>query len=56
MPNVYRAPEVILGLPWGYLVDVWGFGMVESLPIWRIWSLVLLNHHIHGASRGERYI
>ncbi|RMY96140.1 hypothetical protein D0861_00288 [Hortaea werneckii] len=28
MPNVYRAPEVILGLPWGYEVDVWGFAMV----------------------------
>ncbi|RMY15626.1 hypothetical protein D0868_00782 [Hortaea werneckii] len=28
MPNVYRAPEVILGLPWGYEVDVWGFDMV----------------------------
>ena len=33
MPNVYRAPEVILGLPWNYSVDVWGFGMVVSLPI-----------------------
>lgn len=31
MPNVYRAPEVILGHPWGYPVDVWGFGMVVSL-------------------------
>lgn len=30
MPNVYRAPEVILGLPWGYEVDVWGFAMVVS--------------------------
>ncbi|KAI7369621.1 kinase-like protein [Hortaea werneckii] len=28
MPNVYRAPEVILGLSWGYEVDVWGFAMV----------------------------
>ncbi|RMZ01909.1 hypothetical protein D0860_07425 [Hortaea werneckii] len=28
MRNVYRAPEVILGLPWGYEVDVWGFAMV----------------------------
>ncbi|RMX89020.1 hypothetical protein D0869_01197 [Hortaea werneckii] len=30
MPNVYRAPEVILGLPWGYEVDVWGFAMVPK--------------------------
>ncbi|KAF2720415.1 kinase-like protein [Polychaeton citri CBS 116435] len=28
MPNVYHAPEVILGLPWSYPVDIWGFGMV----------------------------
>jgi hypothetical protein len=33
MPNVYRAPEVILGLPWSYPVDIWGFGMVVSLLI-----------------------
>ena len=31
MPNVYRAPEVILGVPWSYPVDVWGFAMVVSL-------------------------
>ncbi|KAF2772498.1 kinase-like protein [Teratosphaeria nubilosa] len=28
MPDVYRAPDVILGLPWGYPVDIWAFGMV----------------------------
>ncbi|KAL8868786.1 MAG: hypothetical protein Q9174_004754 [Haloplaca sp. 1 TL-2023] len=28
MPNVYRAPEVILGLQWSYPVDIWGFAMV----------------------------
>jgi serine/threonine-protein kinase SRPK3 len=27
MPNVYRAPEVILGMEWGYPVDVWSFGL-----------------------------
>ena len=27
MPDVYRAPEVILGLPWSFAVDVWGFAM-----------------------------
>jgi serine/threonine-protein kinase SRPK3 len=34
MPNVYRAPEVILGLSWSYPVDVWGFAMVvRSSPV-----------------------
>lgn len=27
MPDVYRAPEVILGMPWSYSIDVWGFAM-----------------------------
>lgn len=27
MPDLYRAPEVILGMPWRYSVDVWGFAM-----------------------------
>lgn len=28
MPDLYRAPEVILGMPWSYEVDIWGFGMM----------------------------
>ncbi|KAF2150845.1 protein kinase [Myriangium duriaei CBS 260.36] len=32
MPDVYRAPEVILGLNWSYPVDIWALGMV-------IWDL-----------------
>ncbi|KAF7186687.1 Serine/threonine-protein kinase SRPK [Pseudocercospora fuligena] len=32
MPNVYRAPEVILDVPWSYPVDRWAFAMV-------IWDL-----------------
>ena len=27
MPDVYRAPEVVLGLPWSYPIDTWGFAM-----------------------------
>jgi serine/threonine-protein kinase SRPK3 len=25
-PDVYRAPEVILGVPWTYSVDIWNVG------------------------------
>lgn len=25
-PNIYRAPEVILGVPWTYSVDIWNVG------------------------------
>ncbi|EIT81326.1 hypothetical protein AO1008_10663 [Aspergillus oryzae 100-8] len=30
MPNVYRAPEVILRSNWGYKVDIWSVAMVLS--------------------------
>ena len=31
-PNPYRAPEVTLGAPWSYPVDIWNLGvMVSSL-------------------------
>ncbi|ODM15715.1 hypothetical protein SI65_08949 [Aspergillus cristatus] len=28
MPNVYRAPEVILKTNWGYKVDIWNIAML----------------------------
>lgn len=28
MPDVYRAPEVILGMKWSYQVDIWSIAMV----------------------------
>ncbi|KAJ5168518.1 uncharacterized protein N7482_004112 [Penicillium canariense] len=33
-PNIYRAPEVILGVPWTYSVDIWN---VECM-IWDIYE------------------
>ena len=30
MPNVYRAPEVMLRSSWGYKVDIWNIAMVVS--------------------------
>ncbi|KAI4123119.1 MAG: hypothetical protein LQ338_005432 [Usnochroma carphineum] len=30
MPDIYRAPEVLLGLPWGFPVDVWSVGVMVS--------------------------
>lgn len=30
MPDVYRAPEVVLGMPWSYPIDIWSVGMVVS--------------------------
>jgi serine/threonine-protein kinase SRPK3 len=31
MPDPYRAPEVILGMKWGYKVDIWNVAMVVRL-------------------------
>ncbi|KAH8425313.1 uncharacterized protein LDX57_003070 [Aspergillus melleus] len=32
-PNIYRAPEVILQVPWTYSVDIWNAGCVVSNSI-----------------------
>ena len=29
-PHRYRAPEVLLGCPWTYSVDIWNLGLVVS--------------------------
>ncbi|OAX78096.1 hypothetical protein ACJ72_07601 [Emergomyces africanus] len=37
MPDVYRAPEVIIGMKWGYKVDIWNVAMV-------VWDLFEPDH------------
>ena len=29
-PRIYRAPEVVLGAPWGYGIDIWSVGILVS--------------------------
>ena len=31
-PEIYRAPEVILEIPWTYSVDIWNVGVMVSHP------------------------
>lgn len=31
MPDLYRAPEILLQLPWGCPVDMWSVGIMVSL-------------------------
>ncbi|KAF7719259.1 Uncharacterized protein PECH_004813 [Penicillium ucsense] len=33
MPNIYKAPEVILRSSWGYKVDIWNIAMVAWLIV-----------------------
>ncbi|KAG6827137.1 hypothetical protein H0H92_013055 [Tricholoma furcatifolium] len=47
-PDVYRAPEVFLGLPWGTAVDIWNLGCM-------IWEFMFDHHlfsdrHLKGAT------
>ena len=30
-PDIYRAPEVILDIPWSYSVDIWNVGCMVSI-------------------------
>lgn len=33
MPDVYRAPEVVLGMLWSYPIYVWGFAMTVCVTL-----------------------
>jgi serine/threonine-protein kinase SRPK3 len=33
-PDIYRAPEVVLGAPWMYSVDVWNAGCMVRQATW----------------------
>ncbi len=33
MPDIYRAPEIVLRLPWGYAVDMWSIGIMVSISV-----------------------
>ncbi|KAL3465080.1 kinase-like domain-containing protein [Aspergillus heterothallicus] len=46
MPDIYRAPEVILGMKWDYKVDIWNVGML-------IWDL-FEHRHLFKARNPER--
>lgn len=30
MPDIYRAPEIILGMKWDYKIDIWNVGVMVS--------------------------
>ncbi|ESZ90487.1 CMGC protein kinase [Sclerotinia borealis F-4128] len=40
-PDSYRAPEVILEMPWGYAVDIWNFGVM-------VWDMFENRHMFDG--------
>lgn len=32
MPDLYRAPEIILGIPWDAKIDIWALGLMVIKP------------------------
>lgn len=40
MSDLYRAPEVLLGLPWEYPVDVWSIGVMVSTTSVNVHSVI----------------
>ncbi|OJJ45156.1 hypothetical protein ASPZODRAFT_100384 [Penicilliopsis zonata CBS 506.65] len=48
MPDLYRAPEVILDMTWNYKVDIWNVGML-------IWDL-FEYHHLFRARNPARQL
>ena len=45
MPDTYRAPEVLMGVPWGFQVDVWSIGLMVSIqPVLRSYRALLKMH------------
>ncbi|KAJ3962599.1 hypothetical protein N0V92_000668 [Colletotrichum tropicale] len=30
MPDVYRAPEIVLGVPWNEKIDIWALGLLTT--------------------------
>ena len=43
MPDVYRAPEVILGMKWSYPIDIWNVAMVVSRSLRYLYSALLCS-------------
>ncbi|KAF2189980.1 kinase-like protein [Zopfia rhizophila CBS 207.26] len=31
IPDLYRAPEIVLGIPWNEKIDIWSIGLIENL-------------------------
>ncbi|EKM75280.1 hypothetical protein AGABI1DRAFT_103042 [Agaricus bisporus var. burnettii JB137-S8] len=54
-PDVYRSPEVILGVPWSYEVDIWNVGCM----VWDLFEgghLFYGNDPEHGTYRGRAHL
>lgn len=40
-PYVYRAPEIILDIPWTYSADIWNVGVMVSVCYANVWCFLV---------------
>jgi serine/threonine-protein kinase SRPK3 len=54
-PNIYRAPEILLDIPWTYSVDIWNVGCMVSAcePSWSFLADLLFPLEDLGCFRGR---
>ncbi|KAG6873987.1 hypothetical protein C0995_007943 [Termitomyces sp. Mi166 len=57
-PDIYRSPEVILGVPWSYEIDIWNVGCLVDCKVWSLFEEVHLfygydEHDDDYSSRGH---
>lgn len=52
-PDIYRAPEVILEVPWTYRVDIWNVGCMVRRPIIGVQRFLKLTSQIWDIFEGE---
>lgn len=44
MPDLYRAPEIILRIPWNEKIDIWSFGLMVSTIISPVLGTMALSN------------
>lgn len=49
-PNIYKAPEVLFDMEWGYSADIWNLGVMVSISLLTsiYISFKLINLHRYG--------
>jgi serine/threonine-protein kinase SRPK3 len=54
-PNIYRAPEILLDIPWTYSVDIWNVGCMVSAcePSWNFLADLIFPLEDLGRFRGR---
>ena len=56
-PDLYRAPEVIFGIPWSYEIDIWNAGCMVSTCTSSRWKKPLMRSDIDmGHVRGDAHV